>query len=193
EEQNRSFTRLGFPRTSRHQRHRVTFFDWTHLAELISSEQFRIFKVLDIPVLDFGPYFQHNFKRFSPSKSFRPTTTIVVIIPTKHNARPTPPTMTTRHQCEQTEINYVAEAFNWEQRIKGENDAARQWPSNWSSVFAPDMPKTNSEKIERLTREMSKLPVCAMMSNSQMSYVGRRGYKELGRDYRRKRSWEEDF
>eukprot|EP00804_Cyclotella_cryptica_P017275 CCRYP_016824-RA/>CCRYP_016824-RA protein AED:0.01 eAED:0.01 QI:0/-1/0/1/-1/1/1/0/101 len=100
--------------------------------------------------------------------------------------------MTSRHQCEQTEINYVAEAFNWEQRIKGENDAARQWASNWSSVFAPDMPKTHSEKIALLTREMAKLPVCAMMSNSQMSYVGRRGYKEMGRDYRRKSSWEED-
>ena len=81
EKHNTSFTRLGFPNTSRHQRHRVTFFDCTHLAELISPEQFRIFKVSDIPFLDFGPYFHHNFKRFSPSNSFRPTTTIVIILP----------------------------------------------------------------------------------------------------------------
>ena len=108
--------------------------------------------------------------------------------------RPNPfiATMTSRHQCDQTEINYVAEAFNWEQRVKGENDAARQWASNWSSVFAPEMPKTRAEKIEYLEREMAKLPVCAMMSNSQMSYVGGKGYKESGKSYRRKSSWDEE-
>ncbi len=101
-------------------------------------------------------------------------------------------TMTSRHQCDRTEINYVAEAFNWEQRVKGENDAARQWSSNWSSVFAPNAPKSYSEKIEHLQKEMSKLPVCAMMSNSQMSYVGGRGYEEfLTKSHARKSSWEE--
>jgi hypothetical protein len=100
--------------------------------------------------------------------------------------------MTSRHQCDRTEINYVAEAFNWEQRVKGENDAARHWSSNWSSVFAPNAPKSYSEKIEHLQKEMSKLPVCAMMSNSQMSYVGGRGYEEfLTKSHARKSSWEE--
>ncbi|KAL7514814.1 hypothetical protein ACHAXN_012135 [Cyclotella atomus] len=97
-----------------------------------------------------------------------------------------------RHQCDQTEVNYVAEAFNWEQRVKGENDAARQWASNWSSVFAPYSAKTYSEKIQQLEKEMAKLPVCAMMSNSQMSFMGGKGYTELGKNYRRKSSWDED-
>lgn len=97
-----------------------------------------------------------------------------------------------RHQCDQTEINYVAEAFNWEQRVKGENDAARQWASNWSSVFAPDSAKTYAEKIENLEREMAKLPVCAMMSNTQMSFTGGKGYKDLGKNYARKSSWDND-
>ena len=99
-----------------------------------------------------------------------------------------------RHQCDQTEVNYVAEAFNWEQRVKGENDAARQWASNWSSVFAPNAPKSYAEKTDQLQREIAKLPVCAMMSNSQMSYVGGKAYKELGKNYRRKSTgFEEDI
>lgn len=97
-----------------------------------------------------------------------------------------------RHQCDQTEVNYVAEAFNWEQRVKGENEAARQWASNWSSVFAPDSAKTYSEKIKHLEKEMAKLPVCAMMSNSQMSFMGKQGYEELSKSYGRKSSWDED-
>ena len=97
-----------------------------------------------------------------------------------------------RHQSDRTELNYVAEAFNWEQRVKGENDAARQWASNWASVFAPDTPKTYSEKIEHLKREIAKLPVCAMMSNSQMSYQGGKGYTELDKNYGRRSTWDED-
>ena len=48
--------------------------------------------------------------------------------------------MTGRHQCEETEHNFVADAFNWEQRVKGEVAAARAWSGNWGEVFAPDSP-----------------------------------------------------
>ena len=92
-----------------------------------------------------------------------------------------------RHQCDQTEYNYVAEAFNWEQRVKGENDAAREWNKNWGSLFAPNQPSTYKERIYDLKRKMTeeKLPI---QSNYQMSYTKANPYRKFGeKDHRRKR------
>ena len=79
--------------------------------------------------------------------------------------------MTGRHQCDETEHNFVADAFNWEQRVKGELTAARTWTSNWGSVFAPNSPKSYSEKIAKLENRMKELPVQALMSNIQISIL----------------------
>ena len=99
-------------------------------------------------------------------------------------------TMTTK--CDQTEHNFVADAFNWEQRVRGELQAARAWSPNWGSVYAPNAPKDYSEKIAKLKEKMEKLPVQAMMSNSQMSYTEVRPYKEYGKSYGRKNCVSED-
>lgn len=99
---------------------------------------------------------------------------------------------TARHQCEQTEHNFVADAFNWEQRVKGELTAARAWSGNWGDLFAPDSPKSYSEKIAKLKEKMEKLPVQAMMSNSQMSYVPVVPYKEYGKNYGRRSKVSDD-
>ena len=64
---------------------------------------------------------------------------------------------------------------------------ARAWSGNWASVFAPDAPKSYQEKIAMLKERMEKLPVQAMMSNSQMSYTELQPYKEYGAGtYKRK-------
>lgn len=76
--------------------------------------------------------------------------------------------MSARHQCDQTEHNFVADAFNWEQCMKKEREAARAWPGNLGEVFARKDPKTYSETIAKLKEKMEKLPVQAMM---QMSYT----------------------
>lgn len=92
-----------------------------------------------------------------------------------------------RHQCDQTEHNYVAEAFNWEQRVKTENDHAREWNKNWGSLFAPDEPTSYKERICDLKRKMTeeKLPV---QSNYQMSFTMVKPYRKFGeKDHRRKR------
>ena len=94
-----------------------------------------------------------------------------------------------RHQCEQSEYNYVAEAFNWEQRVKGEVNAAREWTSNWGTLFAPDQPTSYRERIDRLKQKMTmeKLPV---QSNYQMSYSNNKSDPCLctygSKDHRRK-------
>ena len=91
-----------------------------------------------------------------------------------------------RHQCDNTEHNFVADGFNWEQRVRGELAAARSWSEQWGDVFAPDNPKTYSQKIAKLKEKMEKLPVQAMMSNSQMSYTPVVPYKDHGKNYKRK-------
>ena len=94
--------------------------------------------------------------------------------------------MTSRHQCDQTEHNFVGDAFNWEQRVKGELNVARAWQSNWGEVFAPNAPKSYSAQIAVLKQQIEKLPVQAMMSNSQISYTHVVPYKEYGKSYKRK-------
>lgn len=92
----------------------------------------------------------------------------------------------TRHQCDQTEYNFVAEAFNWEQRVKSENDVAREWNKNWGDLFAPNQPSSYKERIEDLKRKITKekLPV---QSNYQMSYTKVNPYQKFGeKDHRRK-------
>ncbi len=92
----------------------------------------------------------------------------------------------TRHQCDKTEHNFVADAFNWEQRVKSELNISRAWSKNWGEVFAPDSPKTNAEKIAKLKEKMEKLPIQAMISNTQLSFAPVAPYKEEGKDYKRK-------
>jgi hypothetical protein len=82
--------------------------------------------------------------------------------------------MAARHQCEQTEHNYVTEAFNWESRVKTEDD------TNWGEVFAPNALQIFNAKIQRLHKEIEKLPIQAMMSNSQISYTPVQPYESFG-------------
>ena len=92
-----------------------------------------------------------------------------------------------RHQCEQSEYNYVAEAFNWEQRVKGEVNAAREWTSNWGTLLVNgNQPTSYRERIDRLKQKMTmeKLPV---QSNYQMSYSNNKALFTYGsKDHRRK-------
>lgn len=95
---------------------------------------------------------------------------------------------TERHQCDKTEHNFVADAFNWEQCMKKEREAAGAWSRNWGQVFAPDEPKTYAEKIAQLKEQMEQLPAqLAMVSNSQMSYTPAVPYKDHGKDYKRQK------
>mmetsp|Transcript_22180 Transcript_22180/g.46661 ORF Transcript_22180/g.46661 Transcript_22180/m.46661 type:complete len:103 (+) Transcript_22180:94-402(+) len=100
--------------------------------------------------------------------------------------------MSGRHQCDQQEHNYVADAFNWEQRVKGEKEAARSWPENWGEVFAPHAPKTNQGKIRQLQKELDKLPVQGLMSNSQMSYTSMVPYPQGNRHNRKSSTFCDD-
>ena len=70
-----------------------------------------------------------------------------------------------RHQCDQTDHSYVAEAFYWEQRVEGENDAAREWSKNWGSLFARDEPTSHKERISDLKLKMTEEKTKMITSN----------------------------
>ena len=92
-----------------------------------------------------------------------------------------------RRPGEKNEHNFVADAFNWEQRVKGEINAAKVWSSNWGEVFAPDSAKSYSEKIAKLKEKLATLPpVQAFMSTTHLSFTKVVPYKESGKDYKRK-------
>lgn len=92
-----------------------------------------------------------------------------------------------RQHSEKKEHNFVADAFNWEQRVKGELNSAKVWSSNWGDVFAPDSAKSYSEKIAKLKEKLASLPpVQALMSTTHLSFTKVQPYKESGKDYKRK-------
>lgn len=80
------------------------------------------------------------------------------------------------------EVNYVAKAQNWEQRILVENQSARIWEKNWGSLYQlpnhsddPASPDQNQEdyyqsRIDSLQKEMDKIKVPRLASWTRVSY-----------------------
>lgn len=71
------------------------------------------------------------------------------------------------------ERNYVAEAQNWEARVKGELDSARCWEANWGELLYNDGPGEGStqDRIANLEAQIKKLPVTGAMTTHQLSYT----------------------
>mmetsp|Transcript_48449 Transcript_48449/g.58650 ORF Transcript_48449/g.58650 Transcript_48449/m.58650 type:complete len:129 (+) Transcript_48449:321-707(+) len=92
-----------------------------------------------------------------------------------------------------SERNYVSEAHNWEQRVKGEMEYARTWQQNWGELYAKNEPSDYSGRIAQLRKEMELLPVQSIMTNSQLSHGEIKPYKELGSGDYRRRSFEKMY
>ncbi len=89
------------------------------------------------------------------------------------------------------EINFVAQAQNWEQRVSVEMEAARMWEEQWGSLYndANDdgdgtSASSYSQKLELLERERKKCN-SRMCSLSRTSYKAVKGYPEW-HDFRRR-------
>jgi hypothetical protein len=81
--------------------------------------------------------------------------------------------------CDQEqERNYVAEAYNWEQRVKGELESARVWVSNWGSIYASNEAIDSKSKIRKLEEEIRQLPESCVMSNYQLSHQNCEAYEK---------------
>ena len=88
--------------------------------------------------------------------------------------------MTTRHQCDQNEHYFVAEALNYEQIIRGESEAAMAWTGSWSKLYAPSSPKSYRGKLETLRQKMENF------LSKQWCPTPVIPYREFGKDYKRK-------
>lgn len=53
--------------------------------------------------------------------------------------------------------NPEADAKNWEQRLKTEQEAPHKWNESWGSLFENGVPHNYSERIQHLEEEIKKL------------------------------------
>ena len=65
----------------------------------------------------------------------------------------------------------VADAHNYEQRIKTENEAAMIWSHNWGSLYAAGEPIEYGDRIEKLEKEMNAIPTFSLATNSMISFT----------------------
>lgn len=54
--------------------------------------------------------------------------------------------------------NPEAEAKNWEQRLKTEQEAPHKWNESWGSLFDNGVPHEYNSRINHLEEEMKKMP-----------------------------------
>ncbi|GMI45071.1 hypothetical protein TrCOL_g6543 [Triparma columacea] len=80
--------------------------------------------------------------------------------------------------ADKSEHNFVADAHNFEQRIKVENEAAMIWNHNWGSLYSAGEPLTYEGKIAKLEAELKKIPAAALATNNMMSYHGDKAFPE---------------
>ena len=56
------------------------------------------------------------------------------------------------------EINFHADAQNWEQRVKGELEAPHKWNETWGQLFVRDVPFEYGDRAKYLQEELKKIP-----------------------------------
>merc|ERR1711988_1113663 len=80
--------------------------------------------------------------------------------------------------AKESEHSYVADAQNWEQRVKSELDAAKVWKDNWGPLFAPDAPKTYEDQINKLLSKAEEFKGAKLRTNNESYGVGE-PFKEI--------------
>ncbi len=81
------------------------------------------------------------------------------------------------------EVNPLAEAFNWDQRVKTELEAPHKWNEAWGSYFDNGVPLDYSKRIEYLEREVSKFPASDM---HPFPYGVGKPFPQIDKDHRRR-------
>jgi hypothetical protein len=56
------------------------------------------------------------------------------------------------------DVNFHADAQNWEQRIKGEIEAPLKWNETWGELFNRGIPTEYGDRVRYLEEELAKLP-----------------------------------
>ncbi|GFH48436.1 predicted protein [Chaetoceros tenuissimus] len=86
--------------------------------------------------------------------------------------------------CDKQEVNFVAKAQNFQQRVEQENHSAKVWLKNWGSLYS----NSNLEGEERIAElEEEKQNLCIPKASiAQTSYKPMVAYHEW-HDYKRRR------
>ncbi|KAJ1456336.1 hypothetical protein M885DRAFT_517837 [Pelagophyceae sp. CCMP2097] len=84
-----------------------------------------------------------------------------------------------------SDVSYVAEVQNWEQRVKSELDASKQWYKDWGTLYAPNEPTGYDERIAKLRAKASEIPGARLETNNSIYGQGK-PYAEF-RDVKQKK------
>lgn len=79
--------------------------------------------------------------------------------------------------------NPEADAKNWEQRLKSEQEAPHKWNEAWGSLFNNGVPHDYKEKIEYYKAVLNSKPPAKVPPKYGLGA----GFKEPGADFKRKK------
>lgn len=83
--------------------------------------------------------------------------------------------------------NPEADAKNWEQRLKSEQEAPHKWNEAWGSLFNNGVPHDYKDKIEYYKGILHSKPPPQVPPK----YGVGAGFKEIGNDHRRKKMFQD--
>lgn len=87
------------------------------------------------------------------------------------------------------EVNPLALAKNWEDRIKSETESVHAWNEAWGTLFNDGVPHDYEERKRYIENKLESMPKI----NSLPKYGLGQPFKELGaRDFKRKKMFYED-
>lgn len=67
----------------------------------------------------------------------------------------------------------MADAQNWEQRVKSELEASKQWYKDWGSLYAPTQPTNYEERINKLQEKANQIPGVRLQTNNSIYGQGK--------------------
>ncbi len=86
------------------------------------------------------------------------------------------------------QVNPLAEAKNWEQRLITEQEAPHKWAEAWGELFDNGIPHEYEPRIKHLEEELKKIPAAKPLPK----YGQGKGFKEIsGGDHKRKKMFQE--
>ena len=74
---------------------------------------------------------------------------------------------------ERSSAAQVADAQNWEQRVKSELEASKQWYKDWGSLYAPSQPTNYQDRIEKLQAKADEIPGVRLQTNNSIYGTGK--------------------
>jgi hypothetical protein len=87
------------------------------------------------------------------------------------------------------EVNPLALAKNWEDRVKAETESVHAWNEAWGTLFNNGVPHDYEERKKYLTEQIHQMP----HTQALPKYGLGQPFKEVGaRDYKRKKMFWED-